>query len=154
MLPSDTHSNTDALTSLDEPSDAEANMQSRTERPAASRAHDAVLALGRRAIAAPDPNVLIDDAARLIAEIAGTNLALIARGETGTRQTLVPITSGADPSTQDLASEGTSLANYAIDEAHPIVVPDLLNSNLYSDRYLEHNNIRGALIVPLRLQNA
>ena len=129
-------------------------MQSRTERPAASRAHDAVLALGRRAIAAPDPNVLIDDAARLIAEIAGTNLALIARGETGTRQTLVPITSGADPSTQDLASEGTSLANYAIDEAHPIVVPDLLNSNLYSDRYLEHNNIRGALIVPLRLQNA
>jgi PAS domain S-box-containing protein len=33
-------------------------------------------------------------------------------------------------------------------------VPDLLQSDVHSDRYLARNKIRGALVVPLRLQNA
>lgn len=126
----------------------------RAERPAASRARDAVLALGRRAIAAPDPSVLIHDAARLIAEISGTELALISRREDGTRQNFVGVTPDTTVPESYEGAEGTTLADTAVDQAHPIVVPDLLHSNVYSDRYLGRHGIRGALIVPLRLQHA
>lgn len=137
-----------------EPASTDADSRSRAERPVASRAHDAVLALGRRAVAAPDPNVLINDAARLIAEIAGTEFALIARSEGVTRQCLVDITPDATAPAPGAATDGSTLADLAANQAHPIVVPDLLHSNVYSDRYLARNDIRGALIVPLRLQNA
>lgn len=123
-------------------------------RPAISRAQDAVLALGRRAVAAPDPDVLVSDAARMIAEIAGTEFALIARSESGAGQRLVPVTEEAENPTGDSDAEGPRLAESASKRAHPIVVPDLLHCDVYSDRYLAQNNIRGALVVPLRLQNA
>lgn len=132
----------------------DAGSRSRAERPAASRTHDAVLALGRRAVAAPDPNVLINDAARLIAEIAGTEFALIAQSEDTERQRLVDVTPDATAPAPDVATDGTTLADLATNQAHPIVVPDLLHSTVYSDRYLARNDVRGALIVPLRLQNA
>ncbi|MHB8898620.1 MAG: PAS domain-containing protein [Thermoguttaceae bacterium] len=126
----------------------------RSSRPAASRTHDAVLALGRRAVAAPDPAVLVDDAARLIAEIAGTEFALIAQSEKGTAERLVSITGDLVAINGDVAPDGPRLWQHASDHAHPIVVPDLLNSDVYTDRYLARNKIRGALVVPLRLQNA
>lgn len=124
------------------------------DRSAAARAHDIVLALGRRAVATPDPDVLIADAARLIAEVAGTEFALIARGKGEFRQSLVSMTGEATSPPPDDSTDGTTLAEVAVNQAHPIVVPDLLHSDVYSDRYLVKNNVRGALIVPLRLQNA
>ena len=150
----ESRSTTDTLPSRMEAASTAAESRSRAERPAASRAHDAVLALGRRAVAAPDPNVLINDAARLIAEIAGTEFALIARSEDTTRQRLVGVTPDATAPESDAGWDGTTLADLATNQAHPIVVPDLLHNTVYSDRYLARNDIRGALIVPLRLQNA
>ena len=131
----------------------DADRSSRAVRPA-SRTHDAVLALGRRAIAAPDPNVLVQDAARLIAEIAGTELALISRDTENVKQRLVAVGPDTIPPEPDERADGTSLAKLAVNEAHPIVVPDLPHSNVYSDLYLRQQGIRAALIVPLRLQNA
>ncbi len=154
MLPFEDRSTTSTLPPCTEPVSTEVDNRSRAERPIASRAQDAVLALGRRAIAAPDPNLLIDDAARLIAEIAGTEFALIARSEDATRQCLVGVATDATAPVPDVDTDGTTLADLATDQAHPIVVPDLLHSNVYSDRYLTRHDIRAALIVPLRLQNA
>ena len=154
MSPSEIRATTDALQMPTELGAPKVGVPSRTERPVASRAHDAVLALGRRAIAAPDSSVLIGDAVRLIAEIAGTELALIARCEHATGQTLIGMTPEASVPAPDSSLEEASLADLAVSQAHPIVVPDLLHSKVHSDRYLVRNDIRGALIVPLRLQNA
>ncbi len=124
------------------------------ERPGISRIQDAVLALGRRAVAKPDPDVLVNDAARMIAEIAGTEFALIARTESGVGQRLIPVAGEAAETPCDGNDEGPRLAEVASNRAHPIVVPDLLHCDFYADRYLCGNGIRGALVVPLRLQNA
>ncbi len=126
----------------------------RADRPASARAQDAVLALGRRAIATPDPDVLIDDAAHLISEIAGTELALVACNKSDTRQRLVGVTHGTISPAPDVSTDGSTLAELAASRAHPIVVPDLPECNDYSDRYLARNGVRGALVVPLRLQDA
>ncbi len=115
-----------------------------------SRAQDAVLALGRRAVAAPDADLLVNDAGRLIAEIAGTEFALIARTENGGKQQFVDL---AGDFVRDVGTADQGLVNMASCQAHPIVVPDLPHSPIYSDRSLEKHGIRAALIVPLRLQH-
>ncbi|NLS98173.1 MAG: PAS domain S-box protein [Planctomycetaceae bacterium] len=159
MSPSELRATTDRLpsgaTSLP-PAIAAANWgrKVRDERATPSRAQDAVLALGRRAVAEPEPDILVNDAVRLIAEIAGTELALIADCGKEPRQRLVSLVSGAADPAADTSAEGTSLAQVASDQAHPIVVPDLQNSRVYSDSYLARQGVRGALVVPLRLQNA
>ncbi len=148
MLPSADHIHPEEARRTDPPGTSDA------ASPAISRAQDAVLALGRRAVAAPDPDVLVSDAARMIAEIAGTEFALIARSESGAGQRLVRVTEEEADPTGDADVEGPRLAESASKRAHPIVVPDLLHCDFYSDRYLAENKIRGALVVPLRLQNA
>lgn len=159
MSASDPRSTTDTLPAVElalpkQTIASDAATGARPERLVASRAQGAVLALGRRAIASPDPDVLIHDAARLIAEIAGTEFALIARCEDDTRQRLMPVVSDVTNLAPDDSADGTTLADLAANRAHPIVVPDLLHSDVYSDRYLVRSQIRGALVVPLRLQNA
>lgn len=115
-----------------------------------SRAQDAVLALGRRAVAVPDADLLLIDAARLIGEIAGTEFALIDRTGSGGSQHLVDLAGNV---VGNVSADGEGLANMASHEAHPIVVPDLPHSPIYSDRSLEKHGVRAALIVPLRLQH-
>ena len=153
MLASDLSVTTDApaiVTPSPQPESSDSARESLGGRSVRSRAQDAVLALGRRAVAVPDADVLVHDAARLIGEIAGTELALIARTENGGKQQLVDL---AGDVVGDVGTDEQGLVYLASHEAHPIVVPDLPHSPIYTDRSLEKHGIRAALIVPLRLQH-
>ncbi len=120
----------------------------------------AVVAIGRRAIAPPDTFILMQDAAALLAEMLDTEASamvkLSADGQSLRLRLALGDTEAADRGapTCETGSSGTdSLAGYALQVAHPVVVANLVEEKRFVDLFLRKHGIRCALAVPLKLQD-
>ena len=120
---------------------------------APQRAYDAVLALGRRAIVQPEADVLLEDAARLIAEVAGGDWALIGHWGHPVEQRLLGTVPHVEAPKTHAAVGYETLTGLALDQARPIIVPDMSTSEICRDPWLRKAGVRSALIVPLQLDN-
>jgi PAS domain S-box-containing protein len=116
--------------------------------------------MGRRAIAPPDLPVLMQDAAALLADVLGTPYNLVA--ELASDSPSAPLrmtlrkTGSTEPTTlvnQTRTAGSDSLAGYALQVAHPVVVADLSQEKQFADGLLQKYRIRSALAVPLKLQD-
>lgn len=120
----------------------------------------AIVAMGRRAIAPPELPVLMQDAAALLADVLGTPYSLVAElasdSQSAPLQLTLRKTGSTEPKTlvERTGTAGSdSLAGYALQVAHPVVVVDLSAEKRFTDPLLRKHGIRSALAVPLRLQD-
>ncbi|NUQ61987.1 MAG: PAS domain S-box protein [Pirellulales bacterium] len=121
------------------------------------RRQQAVVALGRRAVAAPDSEILLHDAAALIADMVGTDRFLVAESDpNGGQLTLQLVTrqryGGNKPLVHHVALDGAqSLAGYVLQVGHPVAAEHLAADRRFQDRFLSRHGIQSALAVPLCL---
>lgn len=120
----------------------------------------ALVAMGRRAIAPPETAILLQDAAALIADMLGVESSAVVEfspdGSTLFTRLAWKQPDGAKPRfvTRALTnSADESLAAYALQVARPVVVDDLPTEGRFQDRFLRGYGIRSALAMPLRLLN-
>lgn len=120
---------------------------------------EAVVAMGRRAIAPPEPAILMQDAAALLAEILDTEASAIAELSPDGRKLRMRLALGEGSSattpgtTHESSSAGTdSLAGYALQVAHPVAVANLAEDKRFVEVFLRRHGIRSALAVPLKLR--
>jgi PAS domain S-box-containing protein len=118
----------------------------------------AVVAMGRRTVASPGIDVLLQDAADLMAELLEVDHCLVAElssVDNSIRATLTCTSEGAgQPTTGDLGTDANeSLAAYALHVAHPLAVDDLASETRFRDHWLLAQGIRSALAVPLRFSD-
>lgn len=118
------------------------------------------MAMGRRAIAPPDPSILIQDAAELLAETLDTEASATAELSPDGRSLRLRLVRGetepAEPRTlvHETSSAGTdSLAGYVLQVAHPVVVVNLIEEKRFVDLFLRKHGIRAAIAAPLKLQD-
>jgi PAS domain S-box-containing protein len=121
---------------------------------AAEQRQSAVLALGRRAIVSPGAEVLMQDAALLLAETLGCAFCSVARLE-GFESVAVKFSAG---SSGKFADEWTgsqdpakSLVGHALSVARPVVIADLDSENRFLDPNLKKRSLRSALCAPLKV---
>jgi len=121
---------------------------------------EAVVAMGRWAIAPPDLSILMQDAASLIAEMLGAEHSCTAElAPDGSKiiHTLVLREPGSATPRICVHESGTvggnSLAAYTLEVAHPVVVAELAQETRFCDRFLQGHRIRSAIGVPLQLQD-
>jgi len=123
------------------------------------RRQQAVVAIGRRAVNPPTLSILMQDSAALIAEILGLEwfgTAEPSRDRQALQLTLAvrqPDSGEGRTLTRTLSvAGGESLVGFALQEAHPVVVPELAEADGFHDPFLLEHGIRGALAVPLVAQ--
>ena len=119
----------------------------------------AVVAIGRRAVAAPDFFILMQDAAALVAEVLETEHSAVAepsRDDCKLRMTLRLEEPGATESrtfVQEVGRAGTdSLAGHVLEVAHPMAVADFAEERRFTEPFLRKHGIRSAVAVPLIMQ--
>jgi len=119
----------------------------------------AVVAIGRRAVAAPDLFILMQDSAALIADLLETDHHAVAepsRDGSKLRVTLSLQEPGAAESqtfVQEVGRGGTdSLAGHVLEVAHPVTVADLSQEKRFQEPFLRKHGIRSAVAVPLITQ--
>jgi len=134
-----------------------ANWPPPDERESLTR-QQAVVALGRRAIASPELSILMQDGAAMIAEMLGVEyhaVAELSADGSGLAVTLANTKAdvpGFRARTGELSPHGNeSLAGYTLQVAHPVVVSDLTEENRFSDAWLHRHGIRSAIGAPLQL---
>lgn len=121
------------------------------------RRQEAVVAIGRRAIAQPEISMLMQDAAQLMAEMLEADFGAV-------------IECSADPNsiTLQLLSRGTglpmaqshrlpaagkeSLAGYTLQERRPVLVDDFAAERRFQDPLMRRLRVRAGLSVPLVVQ--
>lgn len=120
----------------------------------------AVVAMGRRAVASPEASILLQDAAALIAEMLEVEAfgvaELAANGATLDLQLIIKQPERIDSRTlrQSLNVTGDqSLASYALRVAHPVVSADFSLEDRFQDLFLRKLGLRSGLATPLKLQN-
>lgn len=120
----------------------------------------AMVAMGRRALASPDLSILLEDAARLIAETLGTEHYVVAElspdGSKIHQKLALESPGESDPRvvTRKLGAGGTdSLVGHALEVAHPVTVGELGKEARFCDPLLREHGIRSAIAVPLKLRN-
>lgn len=118
----------------------------------------ALVAMGRRAIAPPALAILLEDAATLIAEMLEAEYRMVATLPRvgGPFHAVLSRGFGTAASAQTFTHEvpsasSESLAGYALQVAHPVVVADLGAENRFADRWLWSSGVRSGVAVPLRL---
>ncbi len=119
---------------------------------------EALVTMGRRAIAPPDLPILMQDTATLLADVFGTDYSSVAElSEDGDslRITFDEI-HAKEPRT--LIHEASVLGNdsltgYALQVARPVVVTDLPSEARFHDAFLRRQGIKSAIAVPLKLQD-
>ena len=120
---------------------------------------EAVVAIGRRAVAEAELSVLLRDAAGLLAEMLDGEHCGIAQGAAASGEIRLQIfparSQAADP--QGLvhrypSSGSESLAAFAIQAAHPVVSGNLAEDSRFHDLFLERQGIRSGLAVPLTIK--
>lgn len=124
------------------------------------RRQQAVVALGRRAIAPPDLPILMQDAAELIGRMTDADYSAVAELAADGRAMTLRI-SFRDPEThttrdvveQISADPVESLAGYALQVGHPVRSADLSAETRFGDLALRRQGIKAGLAVPLRLQS-
>lgn len=117
----------------------------------------AVLAFGRRTSAQPPLNVLIEDAAAMIAEVLQVD-------RIGVGEVIVPTGSGLSFRLATLAKQGLlrdmihheytmdpacSMGVYTLQVGSPIVSPNVLMEDRFTDLFLRNVQVSGALMLPL-----
>jgi PAS domain S-box-containing protein len=116
-----------------------------------------LVALGRRAIAAPDVSILMQDAASLIAETLHTEYSGSAELTPDGDRIIHTLSlesgpSDARPSRRESeAGGGDSLAGYALEVAFPVSVAELPQDTRFRDPLLQRHGVRSAIAVPLNL---
>ncbi|MFH1921616.1 MAG: PAS domain S-box protein [Planctomycetota bacterium] len=130
------------------------------DRRAALSRQQALVALGRRAIATPDLSLLMQDAAFLIAEMLGTEYSFVAEvapGGSKIAHVLVLPGTGSERRRVFIHESGTdgrdSLAGYALEVAHPVAVSELAQEPQFDDCLLNRHGVQSALAVPLALHH-
>ena len=127
----------------------------------AMKRQEALVAMGRRAIAPPDTAILIQDAAALLAEMFGAEASgaatVIGKGlRMEFRLTFANVDDEDDVVTEthvfDRAGED-SLADHVLQVAHPVAIENLDEQATLSDRFLRRHKFRSALAVPLKVQD-
>ncbi len=95
----------------------------------------------------------------MLAEMLGTEYTLVAElspgGQSPLRVTLGKF-DGREPNPEVSETDtagSNSLAGYALQVAHPVVVPDLSQEKRFVDAFLRKQGIRSAIAVPLKLQD-
>ena len=120
---------------------------------------EAVVAIGRRAVAEAELSVLLRDAAGLLAEMLDGEHCGIAQGAAASGEIRLQIfparSQAADP--QGLvhrypSSGSESLAAFAIQAAHPVVSGNLAEDSRFHDLFLERQGVRSGLAVPLTIK--
>lgn len=118
----------------------------------------AVVALGRRAVAAPAPALLLQDAAALIADMVAADCFMVAEVDAGGEELALTISakqpdgSIAETGSLRVAFNGQdSLAGYVLQVGHPLTVDGLVDDSRFRDRLLVKHDIRSALAIPLCL---
>ncbi len=133
-------------------------------QPAAATAplhrEEALVAIGRRVVTAPAVDLLLQDAAQLLADAVGMEHYAVAEVSPDQRKLtqtlrLVPLTSTGK--TNLYRSQGdhdpqTSLAGYAIAQGQVVFSADLRAETAFEDSFLRQHKVHCALAVPLRLQ--
>lgn len=121
---------------------------------------EAVVALGRRALAPPDPSILMQDAAALLAEMLDTEASGMSELSPDGRSLLARLTIRDEQKDRSRtlvqktdASGSESLGGYALEVAHPVVVSDLPQEQRFTDLFLRKQGIRSAIAVPLKLRD-
>ncbi|MHC4176721.1 MAG: GAF domain-containing protein [Planctomycetota bacterium] len=142
------------------PTDGRAATSQEQEKSDLLQRQEAIVAMGRRAIAPPDLPILMQDGADLLAEMLGMEYGLVAERspDAPSPQLRMALRSaeGTEPQTPICATStvGTdSLAGYALQMALPVVVADLPGEKRFVDDFLRNHGIRSAIAVPLKLQN-
>lgn len=122
------------------------------------RRQRAIVAMGRRTIAPPDLSILVKDAAKLIAEILGTEHNAIAKPSSDGKKITQVLALGASdlvqPRTvvQEAGRCGQdSLMGYALEVAHLVQTVDLAREDRFSDHFLRKHGIKSGIAVPLKL---
>jgi len=118
----------------------------------------AVVAIGRRAVAAPDLSILMQDAASLIAEALDAEFSGVAELTPDGSKIIHslrlngPDAVDARPLLRESGPDGTdSLAGYALDVAFPVAVVELSQDTRFCDPFLQRHGIRSAIAIPLKL---
>jgi len=121
---------------------------------------EALVAMGRRAIAPPEASILMQDAAELLAEILNTEAsgAVEVLPEADRLQVRLSFAkSGKADAPEKVHRIGTaatdSLAGYALQVAQPVVVEDLPHEKQFEDMVLRELKIKSGLAVPLSLHD-
>ena len=119
----------------------------------------AMVAMGRRAVAQPNLAVLMEDSATMIAETLHVRYkALVELSPDGSKLTL-QLTDRHDKTAnrktfvQESKTAGNdSLAGYALQAGHPVIVTNLAEEKRFHDSLLSRLGVTNALAVPLRFQ--
>ncbi len=121
---------------------------------------EAVVALGRRAIAPPELPILLQDAAELIAEMLDMEHSAVATvGADGVSLELQLRLRSSETGEfeqfthESVCSGESSLADYALGVAHTVEVTDLAGDGRFQDVFLRGHAIGSAIAVPLQFQN-
>ncbi len=123
-----------------------------------SKRQQALVAMGRRAVAAPAPAVLVEDAAALLADALEMEYWLVAvAGEVGGEVDLQLSLGSPGGGDQEIVLKQTtppgaaSLAAFALSVGYPVTVDDFTCETRFRDTVLGRSGIRSAVAVPLRL---
>jgi PAS domain S-box-containing protein len=125
------------------------------------RRSEVLVALGRRAIAAPSWRMLAHDAAALIAETLETEMFAVAELSDDRSTLTVRVASTGDehqdvnaPANLIPYAEATSLAGFALSVAQPVAVTDFSKEHRFQDLLLRQRGAISAAAMPLLRGNA
>jgi len=125
-----------------------------------SRQQEAVLAFGRRANARPPMSVLMQDAVTIVKEVIEADLGgvglVVSNGTAPILNLTIASREGggeaAEPAVHNSLLDATdSMATYALKDASSVQVEDLPSEQRCTDHFLLRLGVRGALTVPLHL---
>ena len=128
--------------------------------PGLLKRQQAVVAMGRRAVASPETSILLQDAAALIAEMLEVEAFGVAELTNNNASLDLQLTikqpDRIDSRTVRQALDvlgDQSLAAYALRVAHPVVSADFCLEERFQDLFLRKLGLRSALAAPLKLQD-
>ncbi|GEM_PF-3557200 len=120
--------------------------------------YSALLALGRRAMAAPNSEIILQDAAQLLAQSHSADFRIVAQLTAGGREIVETLYPSCDcelelpQSRTFLANDSrASAAGYALAVAMPLLITDLPRERRFTDPLLMENHLRALLLIPLRM---
>lgn len=117
----------------------------------------AVVAMGRRAVALPDLSVLTQDAAQLVAEMLEADYGAVAEYAPGSDSIALRVVrrigdaQGTVQSFRLPVAGGASLAGYTLNGRQAVVIDDLAQEKRFDDSLLRRLQVRSALSIPLAL---
>jgi PAS domain S-box-containing protein len=145
---------------LSEPGDVLALEEDRGPADGSARRQQAVVALGRRAIAPPPLPILMQDAAALIARMTNTQGSAVGEVSDDGRSIALQVTwgDGKEEAPESVAEQvpidpGQSLAGYVLQVGHPVRSENLAAETRFEDLTLRRLGVKTALAVPLRLES-